>query len=99
ARADVWRELEVGQVQADERLRVVERHVGADTGAEVAAAGAVARVPETAHQSVPERGDIWVRDCTIRTLRQPITGQRRNHDVEGRAIDPVPGRAGPQRYQ
>src|SRR5437762_2751861 len=82
----------------DERLRLVERHHRCDACAEVAAASAVALVPQAPHETVPEP-----RDRPIIRMRgsagKSVTGQRWNDDVERRSVDSVRRRIGEQRHE
>ncbi len=60
-----------------------QRHVGGDAGAEVAAVGAVALVPEPVHEAVPEPGDVRPVDADPRRARgEPVPGQGRHDQVE-----------------
>jgi hypothetical protein len=73
------------QVDADQPVWVLERHVGRHTRPEVAALGAVALVAEARHQPVPQPRRV-PRGVAGRPLREAVAGKRRDDEVEGAEV-------------
>ena len=89
ARPGVRPHLGGAQVDADHSLGLRQRHVGGDTGTEVAAVRAVPLVAEPLHELVPQPRDVRPVDAgTGRSLREGVTRQRRDDKVEAVA-EPV----------
>jgi hypothetical protein len=84
-------------VQADQRLRIVQRHEGGDARPEVPATCAVSRVAQSAHEPMEDARDVAIGHRPHRPLREPIPGKGRNDEVEGGSIDPVGSRVRQQR--
>ena len=79
---------------------IIQRHVGGHARPEVAAVRAVPLISQPAHQGVPQPcGVPGGHPGTRWAFGEAVTGQRRDHDVEGRAVDAVFVRIGQQRHQ
>jgi hypothetical protein len=73
------------QVDADQPVGLLERHVGRHARPEVAALGAVALVAEALHQPVPQPRRV-ARGVPRWPLREAVAGERRDHEVEAAQV-------------
>jgi len=90
-----WRVAQV-QVHCRNMARIEERHLGADSGADVTALESVSRVAEPRHQLHEQlRHRLGVVAGPFRAIREPVSGHRGSDHIE-RVLGPaaVPDRIG-----
>ena len=94
-------ELQVRQMQVDERPGIGQSHERRDTRTEVASARPVANVAKTSHEPVPQRGHVAVGHpaCHSWPSGEAIARKGGDHHVERRLVDAIRRRVGQQRDQ
>ncbi len=93
-------ELQTAQVNPQHRLRVLQCHERRDRGPEISSVRAVALVPESAHEPVPQPRRVSARDSRSGgPFRKSVAGQRGDDQVERRPGDAVGVRVSEKRHQ